>query len=223
VTDRNEVNPVAICAAMTWTVTAPDTIVSGSGCTRVVRFGVIGTREVRVDSHDSEGRAGAALIPFNVLPPPVNPYPRITEFGAYSRDFLTIEGQIAGCTNHAVANNAVIDLRQLGCKPLGVNVPDRALYFSQLSVENPAAEALTYDWTYTDFYPLAGIPPRTMTARTAVPSYELNGFLFGSAGSPGVSTHTCTIDVRVNAPQASRNKTVRVWTGRCVNQDDAVR
>lgn len=223
VTDRNEVNPVAICAAMTWTVTAPDTIVSGTGCTRSIRFGVTGAREVRVDSHDREGRAGAALVAFNVLPPPVNPYPRVTAFGIYSRDFLRINGQISGCFNNAVANNAVIDLRQLGCKLLGVNVPDRALYFSQLGVENPAAEALTYDWTYTDFYPLAGAAPRTLTARTAVPSYDLNGFLFGSAGSPGVSTHNCTIDVRVNAPEASRSKSLRVWTGQCVNQDAAVR
>ena len=37
------------------------------------------------------------------------------------------------------------------------------------------------------------------------------------------TTHNCTIDVRVNAPQASRSKTLRVWTGRCVNQDDPVR
>jgi hypothetical protein len=208
---------------MQWTVTAPDVIVSGSGCTRIVRFGVTGARDVRVDSQDSEGRAGAAVSTFNVSPPPVNPYPRITSFGVYSRDYLRIGGQIAGCQNNAVANNAVIDLRQLGCVPLGVNVPERSLHFSQVGIENPAAEALSYDWTYTDYYPLAGTAPRTLSARTTTPSYDLNGFLFGSAGSNGVSTHNCTIDVRVNAPVASRSKTLRVWTGRCVNQDAPVR
>jgi hypothetical protein len=223
VTDLNEVNVSAICAAMTWSVTAPDVVVSGSGCTRVVRFGVTGEREVRVSTQDNEGRQASGIATLTVLPPPVNPYPRITTFGVYSRDFLTIEGQIAGCINHAVANNAVIDLRQLGCKPLGVNVPDRSLHFAQLSVENPAVEALSYDWTYTDYYPLAGTAPRTLSARTATPSYDLNGFLFGSAGSNGVSTHNCTIDVRVNAPEASRSKSLRVWTGRCVNQDAPVR
>jgi hypothetical protein len=208
---------------MQWTVTAPDVIVSGSGCTRIVRFGVTGARDVRVDSQDSEGRAGAAVSTFNVSPPPVNPYPRIATFGVYSRDYLRIGGEIAGCQNHAVANNATLDLRQLGCVPLGVNVPDKSLYFAQVSVENPAAEALSYDWTYTDYFPVAGTPPRTLSARTATPSYDLNGFLFGSAGSNSVSTHNCTIDVRVNAPQASRSKTLRVWTGRCVNQDPPVR
>jgi hypothetical protein len=223
VTDQNEVNPVAICAAMTWTVTAPDVVVSGSGCSRVIRFGVIGAREVRVDSHDSEGRAGAGIVTFNVLPPPVNPYPRIATFGVYSRDYFRINGEIAGCQNHAVANNFTIDLRQLGCKELGVNVPDRSLYFAQVGVENPTAEALSYDWTYTDYFPLAGTPPRTLSARTTAPSYDLNGFVFGSAGSNSVSTHNCTIDVRVNAPQASRSKTLRVWTGRCINLDPPVR
>jgi Papain family cysteine protease len=223
VTDRNDVNPIAICNAMIWQVTAPDTVVSGSGCTRVIRFGVTGAREVRVDSQDAEGRAGAAIGTFNVLPPPVNPYPRITTFGVYQRDFQRIGGQVVGCQNNAVANNAVIDLRQIGCKLLGFNVPDKSLHFAQLGIENPDAEVLSYDWTYTDYYPIAGLPPRVLNARTATPTYDLNGFLFGSAGSPGVSTHTCTIDVRVNAPQASRSKTLRVWSGRCVNQDDAVR
>jgi hypothetical protein len=223
VTDRNEVNPIAICAAMTWTITAPDVIVSGSDCTRVVRFGATGAREVRVDSQDREGRAGAAIGAFTVLPPPVNPYPRVTTFGVYSRDFLRIGGQIAGCYNNTVANNSVIDLRHLGCKPLGINVPDRALYFSEIGIENPAADALSYDWTYTDYYPNPVIAPRTLSARTGAPSYDLDGFLFGSAGSPGVSTHTCTIDVRVNAPEPSRSKSLRVWTGLCINQDAAVR
>jgi hypothetical protein len=189
----------------------------------VIRFGATGAREVRVSTQDQEGRQAAGIATLTVLPPPVNPYPRVATFGVYSRDFLRIEGQVVGCTNNTVANNAVIDLRQLGCKLLGVNVPDRSLHFAQVGIENPSVEVLSYDWTYTDYYPVAGTAPRTLSAHTVTPNYDLSGFLFGSAGSPGVSTHNCTIDVRVNAPEASRSKTLRVWTGRCVNQDAGIR
>jgi hypothetical protein len=51
---------------MTWSVDAPDNIVSGTGCTRVIRFGSTGAREVRVASVDHEGREGSNLEVFNV-------------------------------------------------------------------------------------------------------------------------------------------------------------
>jgi C1A family cysteine protease len=219
VTDRNEVNPIAICAAMTWTVTAPDTIVSGSDCTRVIRFGVTGDRQVRVSAHDQEGRDGAAIETFAVLPPPVNPYPRITTFGVYARDYLRVSNQVTGCYTNQVGNNAVLDLRDLGCK-LSITGPDVPRYYSQLSIENPSAEVLSYDWTYTD---TAGTESRVLTAHTSTANYNMDAFLFGSAGSPGIATYSCTIDVRVNAPESSRSKSLRVWSGQCMNYRTAVR
>lgn len=217
VTDRNEANPAAMCTAMTWSVNAPDTIVSGNDCTRVIRFGATGQRDVRVATQDREGRQTAAIGTFAVAPPPANPYPRITAFGVLSRDDQRTGGQVTGCQDDVVANNAVIDLRRLGCKLLGLNVPDRSRYFSQLGIENPAAEALSYDWTYTDYFPNPGAPPRTVTSHTATPAYDMDGFLFGVAAEAGVSTHTCTVDVRVNAPEPSRSKSLRIWSGQCIN------
>jgi hypothetical protein len=223
VTDRNETNPSGICAAMTWSVTAPDVVVSGTGCMRVIRFGATGLREVRATSQDREGRVGAVISNFTVLAPPVNPYPRITTFGVYSRDYQRIGDLIVGCRSNAVADNVVIDVRELGCVPLGVGVPERSRYFSQLAVENPAAEALIYDWTYVDHYPNPVLPPRTLSARTTTPSYDLNGFSFLAPEGTGVSTHLCTIDVRITAPEPERNRAFRVWSGQCVNLDSAVR
>lgn len=217
ITDRNEANPAAMCTAMTWAVNAPDTIVSGDDCTRVIRFGATGARQVGVGTQDREGRQALAIGTFAVAPPPANPYPRITAFGMLARNDQLVGGQATGCRNDAVANNTVIDLRQLGCKPLGANVPDRSRYFSQLSIENPAAEALSYDWTYTDYFPNVGAPPRVVTSHTATPAYDMDGFLFFKVGEPGVSTHTCTVEVRVNAPEPSRSKSLRIWTGQCIN------
>jgi hypothetical protein len=223
VTDINEVNPAGICAAMSWTVSAPDTIVSGTGCTRVIRFGATGTRTVRVDTHDLEGRLAANTATYNVAPPPGNPFPRITAFGVFARNDVLVGVQVTDCRTDQVANNVVIDLRQLGCKPLGVNVPDRPRYFTQLGIENPAAEALSYDWTYTDFYPIAGTPPRVVTAHTTTPALNMDVFVFGIVGEAGVSTHACTVEVRVNAPQPSRSKSLRIWSGQCVNVNSVPR
>jgi hypothetical protein len=216
VTDLNEADPTAMCTAMTWQVAAPDTIVSGSGCSRVIRFGAAGIRQVSVGTRDTEGLTASATGSFEVLPPPVNPYPRIGSFGVLSRDALLIENQPFGCISHTVANNAVIDLRQLGCKT-NILGPDLSRYFGQLVVENPAGEALSYDWTYTDYYPNGTATPRSGTARTTTPNVEVNRFLYvGLDGAPAFAFR-CTIDVRVNAPEASRSKTLRVWSGQCIN------
>jgi hypothetical protein len=223
VTDINEVNPAGICAVMSWAVTAPDTVVSGTGCTRVIRFGATGVRTVRVDSHDLEGRPAATIGTFTVAPPPGNPFPRITAFGVFARNDVRVGGEVTDCRNDAVANNAVIDLLQLGCKPLGANVPDRSRYFTQLAIENPAAEVLSYDWTYTDYFPNVGAPPRIVPVHTTTPALDMDQFVFGAAGSTGTATHTCTVEVRVNAPEASRSKSLRVWSGQCVNRNSGPR
>ena len=206
---------------MNWSVDAPDTIVSGSGCTRVVRFGATGNREVRVDSVDNEGRTGSNAETFNVQPPPANPYPRITTFGLYSHDDQILGGQLVGCQSHVVDNGTVIDLRRLGCKDIGINVPDRARFFLELGIENPDAESLSYDWTYTDYFPISILAPRVVTSHTTVPSHDTGDFKFVSLDQSSVSTHNCTIDVRVNAPVAARSKSLRVWSGKCINFDIA--
>ena len=218
-TDRNEADPSALCNAMSWSVTAPDTLVSGSGCNRTVRFGASGNREVRVTTQDREGRQASAIETYAVTPPPVNPYPRIASFAAYSRDALRVGNVNVGCTSNVVANNARIDLRQVGCRPVSVGGTDITRYFSQLGIENPSAEALTYDWTYTAYYPNPVFAPRTLTARTTTPSYNMAPFIFGARDT----AYLCTVDVRVNAPEASRSKTQRVWSGQCINIEDAPR
>ena len=218
-TDRNEADPTALCTAMTWSVTAPDAVVSGTGCNRTVRFGVSGNRDVRVTTQDREGRQASAIETYAVTPPPVNPYPRISSFGALSRDSLRVGNIGIGCTSNAVPNNARIDLRQLGCRPVSIGGTDITRYFSQLGIENPSAEVLTYDWTYTAYYPNPAFAPRTLTARTATPSYDMAPFIFGARDT----AYLCTVDVRVNAPVASRSKTQRVWSGQCIHIEDAPR
>ena len=217
VSDANESDLTGLCNAMTWTVTAPDTIVSGTGCTRTIRFGAQGDREVRASTQDREGRAGSGVLSVFVQPPPDNPYPRISSAGVYSRDSLFISGTFAGCTDNLVASNAVIDLRQIGCK-FGIFGPDLSRYLGKVVVENPANEALTYDWTYSTYFPTAVTPSRTLTTRGGA-SFDLLPFVFGALNEP----YRCTVDVRVNAPEASRTKTQRVWSGRCINIEDAPR
>ncbi len=217
VTDINETNPAAMCTAMTWSITPPDIIVPGSGCMRVIKFGATGYREVSVTTHDSEGSSATRAGFFNVSSPPINPYPRITTFGVYSRD-LYLNGALSGCRSNPVADNAVIDLREIGCKVsiLGADLPR---YLSKLVIENPTAEALSYDWTYSISYSVSAPPSYTMTTRTATPSFDMNARVFGLPET----AYTCTLDVTVNASEPSRSKSQRVWNGLCINVADVPR
>jgi len=217
--DRNESDPSALCTAMSWAVDAPDTVVSGTGCSRTIRFGASGNRDVRVTTQDREGQRASAITTYQVTPPPVNPYPRISSFGAFARDPLLIGNQRFGCGNNAVANNARIDLRQIGCRPLSLGGTDQPRYFSQLGIENPSAEALSYDWSYTAYYPNPAFAPRVVTARTTTPSYDLSPIIFGARET----AYQCSLDVRVNAPDPTRSKTQRVWSGQCIHIEDAPR
>ncbi len=216
VTDRNEANPAALCNAMTWAVDAPDTLVSGTGCARVVRFGATGAREVRVATQDQEGRQGSAVGTFTVSPPPVNPYPRITTAGLFSRDSRFSGAIFLACVLNQVGNNAQIDLRDIGCSN-GLAQPTR--YTGQLTIENPAAEVLSYDWTYAVYAPGSTVPAKTLPSHTTTPNYNMGPIVFGFLNT----YYNCTLDVRVNAPEASRNKTQRVWSGRCINVEDTPR
>ena len=137
VTDINEPNPAGLCDAMQWTLDDGDAIVSGSGCTRVVRFGSTGRHLVRVVTHDREGREGFAVGMFDVAPPPANPFPRIASFGLFARDSLLVGGRPSGCWSNPVSDNTTIDLRQLGCDPLGVNVPDVSRYVANARHREP--------------------------------------------------------------------------------------
>jgi len=216
VSDINEADSASLCAAMTWQVTAPDAIVSGTGCSRVIRFGATGMRQVSVATRDTEGLPASASGGFDVLPPPVNPYPRVSSFGVFSRDTVNIGNLGTGCTANAVADSALIDLRQLGCK-LSILGADPSRFFSQVAIENPASEALSYDWTYNDYYPNGDLTPRSGTLRTTTPTMELNRFLHVGLDGALASAFRCTVDVRVNAPEASRSKSLRVWSGQCIN------
>jgi len=112
---------------------------------------------------------------------------------------------------NAVPNGETIDLRLNGCSGGLTELP---LYVSQAGIENPAAETLSYDWTYS-VYGVGGstVPGIVDEARTTTPSHNLTPLLFGFIDTD----YSCTIDLRVNAPGPARSKTLRVWSGKCIN------
>lgn len=213
VNDINDPDPAPLCAAMQWSIDAPDTIVSGDGCLRTVRFGTQGARQLRVATTDREGAAASAIATYDVGPPPVNPYPRITDAGVYSRDTLFLNGQFAGCRDVRVGNNATIDLREEGCSLFG----SITRYWGKVDVENPGNETLSYDWTYSVYLIPGGPPARQSIERTPVPTYEFGALVFGGRDAP----YLCDLKVRVNAPDAARSKSQTVWSGNCINVEAA--
>jgi hypothetical protein len=206
ITDINEADPNQLCPNTTWSVDPPDTLSTTTGCHVNVTFGTTGDRTVRVSTRDTEGAVGRTSRILSVLPPPANPYPRITDSGMFARDRHPTLGF---CFDRRVANGTTIDFRDLGCVPGGQNPPRR--FFAGVTVENPANESLTYDWTV--FVRVSGrwtILDGNHVVRSPNPTFEPR-----SPGNHVTVTNPCYVRVRVNAPDPSRDKEALVWSGSC--------
>ncbi|MBB5376691.1 hypothetical protein HNQ07_002155 [Deinococcus metalli] len=205
IVDPNEADVTRLCTNTTWSVDAPDTLSATSGCAVKVKFGATGSRQVRVSTRDSEGQTASRTLTLNVLPPSVNPYPRVVSSGVYARDF---NANLRLCYDRTVGSGATIDLREKGCRQTVV-LPEPQRYSAQVQVENPSGEALKYDWTLyvTDN---AGERPLYVTRGSASAEFPL--YPYKNAVEV---TNNCRITVTVNAPDPTRSKTLTVWTGRC--------
>jgi C1A family cysteine protease len=201
VRDVNENDSSVLCNNTIWVVDAPDTLSNATGCLQTVKFGTTGSRQVRVTTRDSDGLSTSQTLTLTVLPPPENPYPRITSYGVYSWDATGV-----ACGNVSVPNGNTIDLRQKGCID---SVTPRDRYSASVEVENPSGETLNYDWKLfiTDQgqdFQYSGAPG------SGDPSFTLRN-LYNS----GEGTLDCRVTVQVNAPEPSRNKFLTVWQGKC--------
>lgn len=148
--------------------------------------------------------SGSATQSVNVVvaqtPAPVETYPRIKSVGVYS-----LEAQNgAPCSPVPVSVGATLDLRDKGCENNAFR------YTARVDVENPTAEALTYNWTLfitdqnQDFQYLAA-------TGSSEPSFTLH-----SIHNSGLGTFDCRVIVQVNAPDPSRSKSESVWQGKCM-------
>lgn len=202
ISDINEADPNQLCPNTTWSVDPPDTLSTTTGCHVNVTFGTTGGRTVRVRTRDSEGAVGTASMTFNVLPPPENPYPRITDAGMFARDRLPD----FRCFDRRVDDGATIDFRENGCT-LGATRPKR--YFARVEVENPSGEALTYTWI---LYRLdQNRQPQVLNRRDGPdPTFEPY-----SVGNAIPVTGACYLTVQVNVPDPHRIKRTLVWSGNC--------
>lgn len=207
ITDINEPDINKLCNNTNWSVDAPDTVSPTTGCSVKVTFGTTGSRQVRVTTTDSEGATGSQTLTLNVLPPPANPNPKITDYGVYSREFTG--GQFKFCGSVPVANGNTITLSETGCTfRVGQTPPTR--YFGGVTVENPDNEALTYDWKIYVSGPGFDVLLRAENASTS------NVFDLYNVHNAGLGTDDCRVTVKVNAPDPSRSKgPITVWTGKC--------
>ncbi|MER3490735.1 MAG: hypothetical protein C4328_12835, partial [Meiothermus sp.] len=208
ITDPNEPDIYKLCNTTRWSVDAPDTLSAGTGCSVSVTFGTTGSRQVRVTTQDSDGATAAETLTLNVLEPPVNPYPKITGYGVYSREYVLQGGRVVGCRGVRVAGGRTIILSDTGCA-LDIVGPPPTRYYGGITVENPSNEALTYDWK---LYVSGPGFDEVLLSKTA-PSDVFDLYNVHNSGS---NTADCYVTVKVNAPDPSRSKgPFTVWTGRC--------
>ncbi|GAA3999056.1 hypothetical protein GCM10022631_07360 [Deinococcus rubellus] len=204
ISDPNESNSAALCANTTWAVDAPDVLSNSSGCLQNVTFGTTGARQVRVTTRDSDGGVTAQTLTLNVLPPPANPYPRITSKGVYSRDTRGT-GAFRFCADVPINDGDTIDFSLDGCTLIIVGDPPRR-FSAKVTVENPANEALTYAWK------LYG-PGDNLLDTSTSPRFELLPSVGGNNTNP--ITTACSITVTVSVADPTRSKTALVWSGKC--------
>jgi hypothetical protein len=211
ITDPNEVDPGRLCANTVWTVDPPDTVSSPTGCLQTVTFGTTGPRQVRVTTHDSDGASASQTLVVNVLPPPADPFPRLTSVSMNSREIRS-SGGADFCVVRGVGDGAHIDLTERGCQidPAG---PAPYRYFIGAAVENPAGEALSYEWnlyaTGSSEFVIVGV-----TSETSM--FELGQLSSGFPFSGPLNTLPCRVTLKINAPDPSRSKgPTTVWVGQC--------
>jgi hypothetical protein len=200
--DINEPDISKLCTFTTWSVDAPDRVAVATGCLQKVNFGTTGARQVRVTTHDSEGATASQTLLLDVLPPPVNPYPRIRSAGLVSSELVPFLRRFI-CGEAAVGGGSTIDLRDTGC------VLAMHRYWTKVDVENPAGEALTYDWKlYVSN--AAGESVLYGVTASSSPSFALQNW-----GNAIPVTNDCRVTLTVNAPDPSRSKSLSVWSGKC--------
>lgn len=208
ITDINEADLGVLCTNTTWAVDAPDTLLNAAGCLQKVTFGTTGSREVRVSTMDSEGVTVSKTLTLNVLPPPENPYPKITSTSLNSREFV-FSGGFNFCTTKGVGIGTTIDLTQKGCEILPVpGQPEPNRYFVGAAIDNPTNEVLTYDWSLY----VTGLKEYILYSE---PGSSKNSFELGAYGNSALTTTNCRVTLKVNAPDPARSKSLTVWTGNC--------
>jgi hypothetical protein len=206
IADINEADPSLLCPNTTWSVDPPATLSETTGCVIRVTFNAQGPHTVRVSTRDTEGAPASDTRTFSVQPPPANPFPRILNEGVYERDWRT--GAITGCLGERVNDLGHIDLRLRACV-----MPDKSSrnrYYAEVEVENPAGEALTYDWRLIAQLESGEDEAISTILGSSSPTFELLGDRYGD-----LRTESCRVTVRVNAPDPSRSKETVVWRGRC--------
>lgn len=137
-----------------------------------------------------------------------NPYPQIVNSGVYSREKRKL-GTSSLCSDIAVATGTTIDLRDIGCNQIATTDPPPQRYSAQIQVENPSNEFLSFDWKL-----IVKENGKDRILKQLDNSKEML-FHMNDYGNTNLLTNSCTLTVKVNALEASRSKTITVWSGMC--------
>ena len=206
ITDPDQGTNYDICANTTWAVDAPDTIslYRNQGCQTEVTFGTTGSRQVRVSTKNRLGAVAGKILSLPVLPPLVNPYPKITSSGVYDRDAPRVD--VPGCSTTPVVQGNGIDLtfKRIDCSGAEAGP---TVYYAKAALENPQNEVLTYTWKLWINEGQGDVE----VSDGSSPSFNLPDPYFSSY----VDTSPCHVTLNLGAPDPTRSKSLTVWTGKC--------
>jgi hypothetical protein len=210
ITDPNESNPSSLCAGVQWEVQAPDVIEGdpNTGCSKQIRFGINGYRNVFVYLTDSDGlqvKTGGAFLVEN---PPANPNPVFTGAGIVPVERLRSGNCSAGMV---LSNGATLNLESLSYGTNCAGNANTAHYTASARADNPSAEQLEYDWIFRINGSIANRGYAFNSAVSSLGTYLISFTAFGLGG-----TFPCALEVQIiPTSDASRAKYITAWTGFC--------
>ncbi len=211
--DKNEADPQTLCPNVRWEVDLPDLIESNTitntvigGCKQKIRFASAGYREVRVSITDSDGLSGSSFVNVPVQNPPVNPYPIISSGGVQRWDRLNASGL---CIRD-FALRTMLDLRSQTPSTNCSGQPNPSTFYASISVQNPDAEFLVYDWKLTLVTPTGNYSSGAFMTSSAE-NFAIPVVNYGSGG-----TFACNVQIRLLPNNnSSRERSQTVWSGQC--------
>jgi len=199
----SEESATNFCDNSTWAVDAPDTLLQINGCQVEVMFRTTGARQVRVSTHTRLGAVASKTATFNVLPPLVNPYPKITYAGVYDRDAPRYD--VPGCSTTSVFQGDTLNLTWPRIVCSGAEAGP-TVFYAKVTLENPQNEALTYSWKLY----VTGSAGEYVLKNSNQAVFDL----FNASGQSPITT-SCRITLTVSPPESSRSKSLTVWNGKC--------
>jgi hypothetical protein len=201
--DKNEPDGTKMCANTTWTLDAPNTLDTSTGCQVKLTFSNVFTYQLRVSTHDSEGAVAVEAANLAVLPAFLSPRIIMSylEFADYGNCYGDVNYPVGSILN--LAKGCQYFPRMLGGRGLNIGASDfdyrvfSTIWSLFVTDEQGNENLLQTGPGVTTFYK---------------PFWSM--FPIGGGGGTAPVTRDCRMTLKLTSPDGSIGN-VTMWVGKC--------